>query len=172
MSQFRTLKGMTRKLTLLFFSLFWKIIERVISLIDLCFIHSFWRYFIFYDMQGPNTTKHMQSVENLYAWVLLWTNLMLMHQYFERIYLIVTKLCNSLCICDVESSLLQRVVVLATQLLRTHLVDKIWNSYLCGWLDSLLSTITWKHVLSLCSCFPFMASSRQLGGRESWSVYV
>jgi hypothetical protein len=76
-------------------------------------------------MQGPNTTKHMQSVENLYAWVLLWTNLMLMHQYFERIYLIVTKLCNSLCICDVESSLLQRVVVLATQLLRTHLVDKI-----------------------------------------------
>ena len=48
-----------------------------------------------------------------------------MHHYFERIYLIVTKLCNSLCICDVESSLLQRVVVLATQLLRTHLVDKI-----------------------------------------------
>jgi hypothetical protein len=55
---FSVLKGiwLEIKLTVLFFSsLIWKIIEncRVTSLIDFCFLASFWRYLILYDMQRP-----------------------------------------------------------------------------------------------------------------------
>jgi hypothetical protein len=52
---------MTRKLTVLFFGLIWKIIEncsRVTSLTDFCFLASFWRYFILYDMQRTNFLRH------------------------------------------------------------------------------------------------------------------
>jgi hypothetical protein len=109
------LKGhMTRKLTVLFFSLIWKIIEncRVTSLIDFCFLASFWRYFILYDMQRrTNFLRHIcimiyspkscislirpNTISRKPTWVLLRTNLVLII-HLERIYLIVTKLYNIL----------------------------------------------------------------------------
>jgi hypothetical protein len=59
------------KLTVLFFSPIWKITEncRVTSLIDFCFLASFWRYFILYDMQRTNfyvTHMHVLALKAVY----------------------------------------------------------------------------------------------------------
>jgi hypothetical protein len=79
--EFPFLKGhMTRKLTVLFFSLIWKIIQEncnVTYLTDICFLASFWRYFILYDMQRTNSLRHtciMTYFKMLYNFVTITQN--------------------------------------------------------------------------------------------------